>query len=638
MPSTNLNIDFLSTSQSQKEVTLNVAIQSLDTAIAGRLVLDLTTGASRALSAAEALNAYLRAEGAPGADRTLVLPAKPRLYIIDNQLAGTHALLVKTATGAAYTVESGKASILYCDSVTVASVGGGGSSAALTALGVTVTALQAQAASLSAAEATDAGLIANIADQITTINATIASLTGRVGTSETAVAALQTAVATLQSTTAALLTAAAAHSTTADVNAARDVVTSAVTSATAPQATSAGLAAARDAVIAAMPSTAPLATTTSVNAARDAVTAAVTSAVSPLSTAYAVAAARVDILAAVAAITSTAGTGGTTAVSGDVKLCAGALPAGYTRITGDAPTWAAAAYAYTPGNSNASTAAGSFSSGTAVLAANGKIYDIAFNQSSGVLFSQFDPATAAWSQKAIPPQLSVSITPYSLCALPDGRLFRVNSYNSGMNNSCYTYNTTTDAWTQVATKPGAVGANASGALAPALVSLGDGRVFVHDGYTGPVGGCYLYNSGTNAWTTLPTSPIPSLAGSQITGALLPSGNVLLITASGVGYIYNPTSGAWSTPPAVPNATGFTALRAIPCAGGAFVIFNGKKHTYSESANAWVGLETMPISFQSTSLLGAAKLPDGSILIGMNDTFIRNMSGFVSKTPYYATKD
>lgn len=116
MPTTNLKIDFVSTQQSQKEVTLNVAIQTLDTAVAGRLVKDLTPAvAALALTAAECANPYLMFTGIPTNAKEITVVARPWLWVVDNAATGANAALtMKTPAGAALSIAAGSKALVFC--------------------------------------------------------------------------------------------------------------------------------------------------------------------------------------------------------------------------------------------------------------------------------------------------------------------------------------------------------------------------------------------------------------------------------------------------------------------------------------------------------------------------------------------
>lgn len=344
--------------------------------------------------------------------------------------------------------------------------------------------------------------------------------------------------------------------------------------------------------------------------------------------------AAVDLSPVLAAIAASAGG----ALPGETKLFTGTLPAGYTKVSGAPPSYGAALWAYMTGNIAAGPSTETDSGSSAILAPDGLVYDLAWARGDTIKFSQLDPITMVWTLKSPPPEAQVNITPFAICALPNGKILKVGSYNNGMNNNCFVYSPAANAWSQVLTKPGQLGANASGNLHPVLVSLGDGKVFVHDGAYGAPGGCYLYDSVANTWTTLAVSPIPDRTMGLISGALLPSGDVLIVCVNGTTYKWRRSTLTWTTSsPNVPGAAGYSSFRCIPCAGGAYVLFVNKKVTYLEASDTWTGSETLPITFQPSAMIGAAALPDGSLIVGMNSTFVRYMGNYVSKTPYYASK-
>jgi hypothetical protein len=121
--SPNLAIPLLAESQSSKYVTVNNAIDLLDTAMTGLLVVAMAD-ANVVLTAAQALeNMSFKCTGADTADRNLVVPTNTKLYVVENATTGGHNIVVKTAAGTGVTV--GPAAgfvILYCDGTNVDTV------------------------------------------------------------------------------------------------------------------------------------------------------------------------------------------------------------------------------------------------------------------------------------------------------------------------------------------------------------------------------------------------------------------------------------------------------------------------------------------------------------------------------------
>lgn len=129
MPTANLNIEYLSTGQSQKEVTVNAGFQKLDGAIAGRLAKDCSALApAYALTEAEGLNAFISLTGAPTAALTLTLPsARAFRWVLENNLTGAYASVsVMVAGGGVITVGTGQKVALYFNGTTLSLLGAPG--------------------------------------------------------------------------------------------------------------------------------------------------------------------------------------------------------------------------------------------------------------------------------------------------------------------------------------------------------------------------------------------------------------------------------------------------------------------------------------------------------------------------------
>ncbi len=129
----NLKISHIATNQNQKEVTANTSADELDLALTSLLAKALPDS-NYTLTASEGGEAYgniaFNFTGALTADRNVIVPTTPKLYIAQNSTTGGHNITVKTVggTGIAVTPASGYA-ILYCDGVNVVQLtnAGGGS-------------------------------------------------------------------------------------------------------------------------------------------------------------------------------------------------------------------------------------------------------------------------------------------------------------------------------------------------------------------------------------------------------------------------------------------------------------------------------------------------------------------------------
>lgn len=109
----NLLIGHIAANQSQKEVTANAAFDALDKAICQPSDIALAD-ANLTLSDAQLLgNAYLRFTGALTAVRTVTVPARGKLTIVENATTGGFSIEVKTPSGAPNVLNSGNRKLLY---------------------------------------------------------------------------------------------------------------------------------------------------------------------------------------------------------------------------------------------------------------------------------------------------------------------------------------------------------------------------------------------------------------------------------------------------------------------------------------------------------------------------------------------
>lgn len=137
MSSPNLAIPLLSSSQSTKYVTVNGAIDLLDSAIAGSVVEAMADANFNVPTADATGYMAFKFTGALTAGRNVVVPANKKLYVVTNGTTGGFAITVKTAggTGIAITAADG-AVLVYCDGtnvIAIAAGGGGGGSSTLAA-------------------------------------------------------------------------------------------------------------------------------------------------------------------------------------------------------------------------------------------------------------------------------------------------------------------------------------------------------------------------------------------------------------------------------------------------------------------------------------------------------------------------
>lgn len=116
----NLGITKLNPGQANAHVTVNTALDNLDSAIAGRLALALT-GTSTTLTGAQSTAHVLHVTSTTAAT-DLVVQALPKSWIVIND--GSHTVTVKCAGQAgAPTVAAGAIKHLVCDGTNVRAVG-----------------------------------------------------------------------------------------------------------------------------------------------------------------------------------------------------------------------------------------------------------------------------------------------------------------------------------------------------------------------------------------------------------------------------------------------------------------------------------------------------------------------------------
>lgn len=113
-------------------------IEATEKAFSALLSKAITT-ADVTLTTAEAMEqGVIRLTGTPTAARNLIVPAKAKVYFIDNDTAGAFSVTVKTLSGTGVALAAGTNGALFCDGVNVVSIasgtGGGGGASAFTGL------------------------------------------------------------------------------------------------------------------------------------------------------------------------------------------------------------------------------------------------------------------------------------------------------------------------------------------------------------------------------------------------------------------------------------------------------------------------------------------------------------------------
>lgn len=114
----NLLIDHIAANQAQKEITANGALDALDKALCQLTSIavadaDLTLTDSQMLGTMSA-----KFTGTLTAARTITIPAKSKLLLVENATTGGFAIGVKTPSGTAINFNSGDRKLLYCDGTT----------------------------------------------------------------------------------------------------------------------------------------------------------------------------------------------------------------------------------------------------------------------------------------------------------------------------------------------------------------------------------------------------------------------------------------------------------------------------------------------------------------------------------------
>jgi len=137
-------------------------IEATEKAFSALLSKAITT-ADVTLTTAEAMEqGVVRLTGTPTAARNLIVPAKAKVYFIDNDTAGSFAVTVKTASGTGVALPSGTNGALFCDGVNVVSIasgtGGGGGASAFTGLSDVPASYSGQANKIVKVKADESGL------------------------------------------------------------------------------------------------------------------------------------------------------------------------------------------------------------------------------------------------------------------------------------------------------------------------------------------------------------------------------------------------------------------------------------------------------------------------------------------------
>lgn len=115
----NLLIEHIAANQAQKEVTANAAFDALDKATCQLTTISLAD-ADLTLTDAQLLASFsLRLTGTLTAARTVTVPARAKLVLVENATTGGYILNIKTPSGTAIALNPGDRKLLYNNGTTL---------------------------------------------------------------------------------------------------------------------------------------------------------------------------------------------------------------------------------------------------------------------------------------------------------------------------------------------------------------------------------------------------------------------------------------------------------------------------------------------------------------------------------------
>jgi hypothetical protein len=117
----NLLIDLIAQSQAQKEVTANDAFTKLESAICAVTTLTVTT-ADVTVTDAQFRSAVLKLTGTLTGNRAVIVPARSKPFVIDNQTSGAYTVTVKVSGQTGIVVTQGTKALCYADGTDVRSL------------------------------------------------------------------------------------------------------------------------------------------------------------------------------------------------------------------------------------------------------------------------------------------------------------------------------------------------------------------------------------------------------------------------------------------------------------------------------------------------------------------------------------
>ncbi|WP_437317613.1 thrombospondin type 3 repeat-containing protein [Sorangium sp. So ce385] len=257
-----------------------------------------------------------------------------------------------------------------------------------------------------------------------------------------------------------------------------------------------------------------------------------------------------------------------------------------TRLHASADLFDPATDLWTPAASMGSPRTGhsaTLLAGGPVLVLGGEAFVPGFSgQPSGILATAeiYRPALNAWTAAA---PMSTPSVEHAATLLADGRVLvtggRTPTFSSAA--SCVIYDPATDAWSPAASM-------LYQRRGHTAVTLLDGRVLV----AGSARRGEIYDPASDTWS--PTGNMLASRSYAVTGALLPSGKVLVTggtgsIASAQAEIYDPATGSWSAAPGLTGpiddassfSAGLTGQRAASLPDGRVLISGGEETTYAK---------------------------------------------------------
>jgi hypothetical protein len=120
MPATPfLNLDEITQGQYQKEVTANMMVEGVESALCSEAEKAVGGAANVTLTDAESRHMVLRLTGVLTGNIELRVPTRDKLYVIHNATTGAYTVTVKTTAGTGVVAEQGFKTIVYCDATNV---------------------------------------------------------------------------------------------------------------------------------------------------------------------------------------------------------------------------------------------------------------------------------------------------------------------------------------------------------------------------------------------------------------------------------------------------------------------------------------------------------------------------------------